>query len=188
MTSRRRGIRRTYQRHPIIEDLFARHAQGEICFVGAIVPQCLINGYLEKQRSASLAARAAKLLGADGVIITIEECGHSYADLMLTCQAAEDIGLKTVLVMAESAGAEGDKPGALVLAPGANAIVSVGNMDERITLPAMERVLGGDVFIGRWPIAAPVNGPAETSLENIFAATCQLGPSRLSARPMEVVG
>ncbi len=173
-----------YQRNPIVEELFARHAAGELCFAGVIVTLCLINPYLEKQRSASLAARAARLLGADGVIISIEECGHSYADLMLTCQACEEIGLRTVLVMAESAGAEGDKPPALAFAREADAVVSAGNMDERLNLPAMERVLGGASFVGRWPLAAQVAGPAETSLENILAATCQVGPGLLYAAPV----
>lgn len=164
-----------YQRNPIVEELFARHAAGTLVFVGMVVSLCLINPYLEKLRSASLAARAARLLGAEGVIISIEECGHAYADLMLTCQACEDIGLKTVLLTAESAGAAGDKPAQLAFARGADAVVSVGNMDERLVLPPVERVLGGDTFVGRWPLAAPVEGPAETSLENILAATCQVG-------------
>jgi glycine reductase len=173
-----------YQRNPIVEELFARHAAGELVFVGMVVTLCLINPYLEKQRSASLAARAARLLGAEGVIISIEECGHAYADLMLTCQACEDIGLATVLVTAESAGAAGDKPAQLAFAHGADAVVSTGNMDQLITLPRVERVIGGDAigqdaFMGRWPLDTNVHGPADTSLENIYAATCQVGPGLL---------
>ncbi len=170
-----------YQRNPIVEELFRRHAAGELEFVGVVVTLCLINAYVEKLRSASLAARAARLLGADGAIISIEECGHAYTDLMLTCQACEDVGLKTVLVMAESAGAAGDKPAALAFARDADALVSAGNMDERLLLPAVERVLGGDRFVGRWPLDAEARGPAETSLENMLAATCQVGPGLLRA-------
>ena len=132
-----------YQRNPIVEELFARHAAGELAFCGVVVTLCLINPYVEKLRSASLAARAARLLGAEGVVISIEECGHAYADLMLTCQACEDIGLKTMLLTAESAGAEGDKPAQLAFARGADAVVSVGNMDERL------RAAAGRARVGR---------------------------------------
>lgn len=168
-----------YQRNPIVEELFGRHTAGELSFVGVILSQCLINPYLEKQRSASLAARMAKLAGANGAIVSIEECGHSYADLMLTCQACEDLGLRTVLVMAESAGGQGDKPATLAFAPQAAAIVSVGNMDQSINLPIVQRVIGGTSFVGRWPLAAPVHGPVDTSLENIFCANCQVGSGLL---------
>jgi len=170
-----------YQRSPVVEDLLTRQTAGEIELAGVVVSQCLIEGYNGKQRSAHLAAEAAKLLGADGAVISIEECGHAYADLMLTCQACEELGVRTVLLMAESSGADGRQAAALAFAEAADAVVSVGNMDETVALPAVERAVGGTWFRGRWLIERMVSESLETPLLNIFAATCQMGPSALRA-------
>jgi glycine reductase len=168
-----------YQRCPIVHELLTRQTEGTLSFAGVVVSQCLIEGYNGKRRSAHLAAEAARLLGADGAVISIEECGHAYADLMLTCQACEDLGVKTVLLMAESSGADGHRAPALAFADAADAVVSVGNMDEIISLPAVETVLGGTWFRGRWLLHRTVNQSVETPLVNIFAATCQMGPNFL---------
>ena len=169
-----------YQRNPIVEALFAHQQNGLLAFAGVIVSKCLIEGFFGKQRSAYLAAQTAKLLDADGAVISIEECGHAYADLMLTCQACEEMGIKTVLLMAESAGPTGAKPGPIAFAEAADAVISVGNMDELISLPAVEAVLGGPWSCGRWMIDNMALEAMETPLANIFAATCQLGPGRLT--------
>ncbi len=168
-----------HQRNPVVEALFARQAGGFLAFTGVIVTKCLIEGFFGKQRSAYLAAQTARLLDADGAVISVEECGHAYADLMLTCQACEEMGIKTVLLMAESAGPTGAKPGPIAFADSADAVISVGNMDERIFLPAMNAVLGGPWSCGRWMIDNMALEAMETPLANIFAATCQLGPNVL---------
>src|SRR6056297_3160569 len=169
-----------YQRNPIVEALFAHQDKGLLAFAGIIVTKCLIEGFSGKQRSAYLAAQTAKLLDADGVIISIEECGHAYADLMLTCQACEEMGIKTVLLMAESAGPTGAKPGPIAFAESADAVISMGNMDELISLPPVDVILGGQWSCGRWMIDNMALEAMETPLANIFAATCQLGPGRLT--------
>jgi len=168
-----------YQRCPIVEELFERHARKDLTFAGVIVTKCLIEGYAGKQRSASLAAQAAKLLEADGAVISIEECGHAYADLMLTCQACEDLGIHTALLMAESAGPTGAKPGPIAFVNVADAVVSVGNMDEVVSLPAVDTVLGGSWPCGRWMLETMASEPMDTPLTNLFAATCQMGPGTL---------
>ncbi|MDY6824833.1 MAG: glycine/sarcosine/betaine reductase component B subunit [Thermodesulfobacteriota bacterium] len=168
-----------YQRSPIVETLFAYQDKGLLSFMGVIVTKCLIEGSVGKQRSAYLAAQTAKLLDADGVVISIEECGHAYADLMLTCQACEEMGINTVLLMAESAGATGAKPGPIAFAESADAVVSVGNMDEVISLPPVDFIYGGPWSCGRWMMDNMALESIETPLANIFAATCQMGSGRL---------
>jgi len=169
-----------YQRNPIVETLFAHQDKGLLAFAGIIVTKCLIEGFFGKQRSAYLAAQTAKLLDADGAVISIEECGHAYADLMLTCQACEEMNIKTVLLMAESAGATGAKPGPIAFAEAADAVISMGNMDELISLPPVNVILGGQWSCGRWMIDNMALEAMETPLNNIFAANCQLGPGRLT--------
>mgnify|MGYP006283664207 CR=1 FL=1 len=169
-----------YQRNPIVETLFNQQAQGLLAFTGVIVTKCLIEGFFGKQRSAYLAAQTAKLLDADGAVISIEECGHAYADLMLTCQACEEMGIKTVLIMAESAGPTGAKPGPIAFAASADAVISVGNMDELISLPAVDAILGGQWSCGRWMTEKMALEALDTPLANIFAANCQLGPGPLT--------
>jgi len=168
-----------YQRSPIVEELFSYQEKGLLSFMGVIVTKCLIEGFFGKQRSAYLAAQTARLLDADGVVISIEECGHAYADQMLTCQACEEMGVKTVLIMAESAGATGAKPGPIAFAEAADAVISVGNMDEVVSLPAVEAIYGGPWSCGRWMMERMALEAMETPLANIFAATSQMGAGRL---------
>lgn len=168
-----------YQRSPIVEVLFSYQEKGLLSFTGVIVTKCLIEGFSGKQRSAYLAAQTAKLLDADGVVISIEECGHAYADLMLTCQACEEMGVKSVLIMAESAGATGAKPGPIAFAEAADAVISAGNMDEVVSLPAVDAIYGGPWSCGRWMIDSMALEAMETPLVNIFAATSQVGAGRL---------
>lgn len=168
-----------YQRSPIVETLFDYQDRERLSFAGVIVTKCLIEGFFGKQRSAYLAAQAAKLLDADGVVISIEECGHAYADLMLTCQACEEMGMDTVLLMAESAGATGSKPGPIAFAEAADAVVSVGNMDEVVSLPPVDVIYGGPWSCGRWMVDNMAVEAIETPLTNIFAATGQMGAGRL---------
>jgi glycine reductase len=169
-----------YQRNPVLEALRGRHGR-ELDCVGLVVSKCLINGYAEKRASAAEAARLAQEHGAEGVIVGIEECGHAFADQMLTCSACEEIGLKTVLLLAESAGPEGDKPGALAFAAEADAVVSAGNMDEEVELPLVDRVLGRGAMEGRHKLTGSLSGPLRTGLDNLLAATTQTGALTLKA-------
>lgn len=168
-----------YQRCPVLEELFEFQHAGDLVFAGVVVTQCLIDGYGGKQRSAHMAAQAAKLLDVDGVVISIEECGHAFADLMLTCQACEDLGIHTSLMMAESAGATGERAATLAFSPGADAVTSMGNMDEVVSLPAVDTLLGGTWPCGRWLLDHIASDPMDTPLMNIFAATCQMGAGTL---------
>ena len=55
----------------------------------------------DKQSAAERAAAVAGELGADGVVITTDAGGNSHTDVMLTCRACEQAGIRTTVVLAE---------------------------------------------------------------------------------------
>ena len=65
----------------------------------------------------------------------------------------------------------------------ADALISVGNANERIELPAMERVLGPAKAVSRLAGASPgsvrAEGGLEVELQILVGATNQLGLNRL---------
>jgi sarcosine reductase len=130
--------------HPIILDLYERHGK-ELNFVGVVIapePPSLT----DKNRTAMMSAGLLKeVLHAEGVIITKEGGGHTDVDIMKNCEECEKLGIKTVLIDNEWLGPDGTNELPLIcISPAADAMVSVGNFEEMIELPAMERVIGGD--------------------------------------------
>jgi glycine reductase len=99
----------------------------------------------EKEWNASMNAQIAKsILHLDGVIVTKEGGGHTDFDLMETCKQCEKLGIKTAMIDIEmlDPGGEGDYP-LVVFEPEADAIVSLGNVEERVDISKMEKVIGG---------------------------------------------
>ncbi len=174
-----------YQNNALIRELHARHGR-DLDFVGVVICQCLVVDHLEKERSAAQVAKLCRMLGADGAVLSMQNGGHGWADLMLVCQRIEEAGIKTVLVMAEMSDAEGTDVGLIMHVPQADAIVTVGNMDEEVTLPAMPRVLGGTQFLD-WnnyegQVGAKPSDAFRTALRRLHGVCNQLGHSRLVAR------
>ncbi len=132
-----------YLNNPIIRGLYERHGK-EVEFAGVVIaPEP--TSMSEIERTSFMAASLVKnVLHADGVIITKEGGGHTDVDLMQNCEECESLGVATVLVDNEWLGPEGsgDLP-LLAVSSKADAMVSVGNIDGMIDLPAMDRVFGG---------------------------------------------
>jgi glycine reductase complex component B subunit alpha and beta len=133
----------TILNHPVILGLYRRHGK-EIDFRGVVVapePTSLS----EITRTSMMSAGLLKhVLDVEGVIITKEGGGHTDVDLMENCTTCEEVGIKTVLVDNEWLGPDGSGEFPLLASsPNANAMVSVGNMDAVVHLPAMQRVIGG---------------------------------------------
>jgi glycine reductase len=174
-----------YQNDPLIRELYRLHGK-ELNFVGVIICQCLVVTHLEKQRSAFQVAKICRMLGAGGAVLSMQNGGHGWADLMLVCQRVEEAGVKTTLVMAEMSDAEGTDIGLIMHVPQADAIVSVGNMDEEIELPAMPRVLGGSQFLDmnnyEGEVGARPTDAFRTALRRMHCPCNQLGYSNLVAR------
>lgn len=132
-----------YVNNPIIARLYEAHG-GSLAFLGVILHRTRFEVFEEKQLSANQAAKLAKLMGADGAIVTWIGAGNAFIEGMLTIQALEREGMKTVFVTYEHGGREGWEAPLMFTVPEADAIISVGSLDRPITLPAVERVIGGD--------------------------------------------
>lgn len=133
--------------HPVILGLYRRHGI-DLNFKGVIIaPEPL--SLVEIRRTAMMAARLLKYtLKVDGVIITKEGGGHTDVDLMENCDACEGLGIKTVLLDNEWLGPHGSGPFPLLAhSKNADAIISVGNVDAVVELPAMERIIGGKMML-----------------------------------------
>lgn len=173
------------QNNPVVRELYRRHGQ-ELTFVGVVITKCLTWSFFDKQRSASYAAKLARLLRAQGVVITAGTSGHGVADLMLNCQEAERLGLKTALTCFEMAGDAGTECGFVTFAAEADAVVSTGNMDEVTELPPMERVIGGDTIIdiGNYEGGGgtPAMGRLRTALRRVYCCASLVGPGHMTAR------
>lgn len=170
--------------NPVIHDLLARHGK-DLCFVGCIVTNENVT-LLDKQRSSDLVAKLVEYLDVDGVIITEEGFGNPDTDLMMNCTKIEGKGIKTVLITDEFAGQDGTSQSLADGSPLANAIVSGGNANALITLPAVAKVIGNidpvEVIAGGFKGTRGVDGSITVELQAIIGATNELGFNKLTAR------
>lgn len=174
----------SYQNHPPALALYRRHGRS-VDFRGVLLGRSIWPSHGEKSRSAEYLGLLAETLGADGVVISLDGAGHAMSDLMLACQACEQRGIRTTLLTFEMAGDDGSDVGVVDRAPEADAIVSCGNMDERITLPSMSRVVGGAHWLNAGEVGfagLPTEAAMEAPLRVIFAATSQLGGNAVGVR------
>jgi glycine reductase len=155
-----------HQTHPVVAALRARD---DVCLAALVLcPEPV--GQDAKELVAAHAARLCRALDLDAVILTKEGGGNADADVALKMDRLEEEGIVAVGIFAEMAGRDGTGPPLVVPPTRATAMVSVGNYDERISLPACDRALGG----GR---LALVDRPATDALELPVAAIyCALSP------------
>lgn len=138
----------TFLNHPVILGLMRRHGR-DLDFRGLVLSPEPTSLAEIKRTSLFAAGLVRDTLRADGVIITKEGGGHADVDLMENCTACERIGIKTVLIDNEWLGADGSGEFPLLAgSPHADAVVSVGNEDATVRLPAMDRVIGGTTLMG----------------------------------------
>jgi hypothetical protein len=132
----------------------------------------------DKQSAAERAAAVAGELGADGVVITTDAGGNSHTDVMLTCRACEQAGIRTTVVLAEETDPQSTRPILTDWVREADSIVSTGNVEELVEAWTPARVLGGDLLLDGAPAAEA--GPIP--LRNYLGAANQMGQLALSAR------
>ncbi len=172
------------QNHPVIEELYRRHGR-DLCFAGVVATVAPVT-VAEKQRNAHLAARLAKeVLGADGVIATKIGGGAVDTDLMMMYQRCEEMGIKAALIIMERY----PDTGITFVPAGVNALVSPGLTRDAITLPPVERVIGGEMLLldnanpdNTNPGIPPLQASGELRLwiGDIAGAISQVGASRLT--------
>ncbi len=123
-----------------------------------------------KELVSAHAARLCAAVGVDAAILTKEGGGNADADVTLKMDRLEEQGIAAVGVLPEMAGRDGTGPSLVVPPTKGVAMVSTGNYDERLTLPACERALGGDQV-------ALLDRPATEELElPVAVVLCALSP------------
>jgi glycine reductase len=139
--------------NPVLEALYARHGH-DLEWVGCIISRTRWGALREKQLSAYQTVKLARMLGAEGALVTWNHGGNDLVEVMLTVQELERAGIKTVFLTIESdikvvrlrpelAETGSDEPPLLFSVPEADAIVSTGTLAPADALPAVRRVVGG---------------------------------------------
>jgi sarcosine reductase len=165
--------------NPVIEGLYERHGK-ELIFVGVVVANAHL-ALAEKKRSASMAAKLIRfILGADGVIITKEGGGHPDIDLMECCEQCEILGIKSSLINCEMLNPDGTGNPMVAFSKFANCIISVGNIDEMVDLPPVERVIGGKEMANK--IQGPFDGTIRIPIRLIPNAISQVGFTKITGK------
>lgn len=169
---------------PIIEDLYERHGK-DYNFLGCIITN--ENVYLaDKQRSSDMTAKLVEFLGADAVIISEEGFGNPDADLVMNCNKITEKGIKTVLVTDEYAGRDGSSQSLADSTPKGDAVVTGGNANEVVTLPAMKKVIGhpeaANIIAGGYVGSLREDGSINAEIQVITGATSEVGFNYLTAK------
>ena len=169
---------------PVIVDLYKRHGV-DINFLGVVITNENVT-LADKERSSNFTAKLVEMLGADAAIISEEGFGNPDADLMMNCVKIEQKGIKTVLVTDEYAGRDGASQSLADANVLANAVVTAGNANEVILLPAMDRVIGhakvAEVIAGGWAGSLKADGSIEAEIQVITGSTNELGYFTLTSK------
>ncbi len=127
-----------HQTHPVVAALRA-HDDVELAAL-VLCPEPVDQA--NKELVSAHAARLCKQLGVDAAILSKEGGGNADADVTLKMDRLEEEGIAAIGILAEMAGRDGTGPPLVVPPTKATALISTGNYDERLTLPAVERSLG----------------------------------------------
>lgn len=170
--------------NPIIKHLYAQHGK-TINFMGVIITN--ENVYLaDKERSSNWTAKFTKFLGLDGAIVSQEGFGNPDTDLIMNCKKIEAEGVKTVIVTDEYAGRDGSSQSLADADKAADAVVTGGNANEVIILPAMDKLIGMtdyiDYIAGGFDGSLRPDGSIEAEIQVITGATNELGFNKMTAR------
>jgi len=166
-----------FQRNELIRTLYREHGR-TLRFAGVVLMRGYEQSAADKQLAAERAAAVAGEIGAEGVVITTDAGGNSHTDVMLTCRACEQAGIRTTVVLAEETDPESTKPILTDWVREADSIVSTGNVEELVDAWTPERIIGGELLLDGTPAAEA--GPIP--VRNYLGAANQMGQLALSAR------
>ncbi|MGV1100841.1 glycine/sarcosine/betaine reductase component B subunit [Thiovibrio sp. JS02] len=173
-----------HQNNPLLRELYSRHNR-ELNFVGVVLTNEPVR-LAGKQASAAQAVALVRGLAAQAAVLSKEGFGNPDADQMMLIRGLEQAGIKTAGLTDEYAGPDGASQSLADSTPEADALVSVGNANERILLPPLARILGplDDLarLAGAYPQSLKEDGSLEIELQGIIGATNQLGMQKLSCR------
>jgi len=172
-----------YQNHPMVAEMRRRDGK-DLQFAGLI----LSPEPVEQERKEAASKHAAEMcgdLGLDAMIVTKEGGGNADSDMALKMDAVEEMGIHAVGIFAEMSGPAGDGPPVVGPPRQATAMISTGNYDERLKLPAVEKAFGGD----RLEVAnAKATDALEIPTAIVYGSLNPLGWGRLTAVPAGKAG
>jgi glycine reductase len=162
-----------HQTHPVVAALRA-------CDELELAALVLCPEPVDQANKELVSAHAARLcagLNLDAAIVTKEGGGNADADVSLKLDRLEEEGITAVGILGEMAGRDGTGPPLVVPPTKATALVSTGNYDERMTLPAVERALGRDRVA---LLDQPSTDELELPVAAVYCAQSTLGWGRLT--------
>jgi glycine reductase len=134
----------TVMNNPLLRELYRRHGR-TVNFLGVIAFRTEWTTQHEKDLMAEQAAKLAKMIGAQGALVTWDAGGNEYIEVVHTVRACERLGIKTVFLTSED-NPEGGAPSLLKPLPEADAIVTTGFFNASLlelgAMPPVERVIG----------------------------------------------
>lgn len=164
----------TVANNPIVEELYDRHGK-DIDFRGVIAFKTEWTTQREKELMSAQAAKMAKMLGAEGAIVTWDAGGNEFMEVIYTVRSLEHEGIKTVFLTSEDNPA-GGAPTMLEPLPEADAIVSTGYFHSMLIpeledkLPGVERVIGNPVKeYGRSEVGSIAHTPNDNAADPSYA-------------------
>jgi hypothetical protein len=166
-----------FQNNPIIAELYRRHREGSISFVGTIASMAGSDNF-DRELNATMAAELTKWnFDADAAVLSKVGGGAPHADMALTARICEGLGIRTVVQVGppDLSADRTVESGMLFDYPEVDAIVyNSGGNYVQWPVPPVERVIA----------AGPEAAEALDALEHLTAArvcgvTSQQGASRL---------
>jgi glycine reductase len=176
-----------WMNQPVVLELLRDHGK-RLNFLGVILQRTRFLTEAGKLVSAGCASQMARLLGADGAIITrTVPSGNNFMDAMITLQACERKGIKTVLMTPERGGTNGTDLPLVFYVPEATAIVSAGSFEREIKLPTPTKVIGVEkgqlarLFLGD-PLFDPWSELTRDGWRDIIGGIDWFGSLRLTCK------
>ena len=169
-----------HQTHSVVAALRARSDELTLAAL-VLCPEPVDMG--NKELVSSHAARLCRQLQLDAVIVTKEGGGNADADVSLKLDRLEEEGITAVGILGEMAGRDGTRPPLVVPPTKATALVSTGNYDERMTLPAVDRSLGRERIA---LLDQASTDEVELPVAVIYCAQSTLGWGRLTCAETEI--
>lgn len=129
--------------NPMLLELYRRHGV-DLNFTGCVVIRTRWSSQSEKDVTSQQAAKTARMLGADGVVVVGMVGGNDFMEAVRTAQACELEGLATTFVVVEDEPSDGGPP-ILEPLPEVRSIVSVGVGRKDLVpdpVPPVDRVIG----------------------------------------------
>jgi glycine reductase len=125
----------------ILSELYQRHSK-DLNFVGIMLYGGERTQQADQDRVANYAANLIEAIGVQGILLTGMSEAYYGAMVMFVCQKLEKKGIKTTIISTEMLANPGDR-GFTHYVPEAVAMISTGNWEDKIALPAMKKVIGG---------------------------------------------